>query len=250
MNYASGQMASIVRLVSTDPYQPYDRVVRTVPLLRRAAWQPWPWRLWGGPSQAYGRSIEDYPYLQPYAVGQAAPADAHEAASALVTAIRSAARYSQPPAWAPTVAFQRAFDHAFGPFGGLGTYERPELLKIDGIYGPRTELALSRVLGGIPQLMASYGPPSSSATAGSPGQSDILSGTSIDPRLAAAVEQLSQLLMGLPGVQAIADNARSGIDVLVLPAYAAAARDYIVHVLRGVFMGYPVEVHASSPVIA
>src|SRR5208283_3947285 len=160
MNYATGQMASIVRLVSTDPYQPFDRVVRTVPVLQRAPWRPWPWRLWGGPSLAYGRSMADYPYMQPYAdmrsygwdmyaTGQAAPADVRAAAG-------TAIRHSQPPPWAPTVAHQPAHNRAVGPIGGLGT--------------------------------------SAAAGYAAAHQSDILAGTSIDPRLAAAVEQLGVVL--------------------------------------------------------
>ena len=274
MNYATGQMARIVRLVSTDPRWPGERVVRTVPLMRRAAWRPWPWRLWGGPSLAYGRSIDDYPGMQPYydirhyppyyshwdgggpyaagyATGYEAPADVHAAAQALSAAIQAAAAHSMPPAWRPTYDFQRAFNHAFGPLGGLGSTAQPELLQVDGIYGPRTELALSHVLGSLSDVMAMYGAHPGSAVAGAaPHQESILAGTSIDPNLALAVEQLSTILSGRPGIQAIADNAsRGGGDVCVLPAYAAPIQQYIQNVLLGVFMGFPIAVRVSGPVI-
>lgn len=94
-----------------------------------------------------------------------APWDVRAAANAMAKAIRVGAARSQPPAWRPTHDFQEAFNWAYGPWGGLGPQRRPELLKADGIYGPRTELALSRVLGGMPQLMAFYStlPPGSAA---------------------------------------------------------------------------------------
>ncbi len=305
MNYATGQMASVTRFVNTDPMWPVSSTVRTVPVLQRAAWRPWPWRLWGGPSLAYGRSMADYPAMMPYVdlrphdeiaysyldsyptpynpypyatypypedygyggyddfnpyenVGQAAPPDVHAAAQTLATAIHAGAAHGQPPAWRPTVDFQRAFNHAFGPLGGLGTPARPELLKIDGIYGSRTELALGRLLGGIPQVMAMYGGAPDSAATGhqhatgsSPHPYDILSGTTIDPKLAAAVQQLGALLIGRPGVQAIADNAtHERIDVFVLASYVPAIRAYIDNVLMGAFMGFPVVVRPSASILA
>jgi hypothetical protein len=33
--------------------------------------------------------------------------------------------------------------------GGLGTTTKPELLKVDGIYGKRSEMALAKALGGL-----------------------------------------------------------------------------------------------------
>lgn len=191
MNYATGQMASVVRLVNTDPNWPVSRTVRTVPLLQRGAWRPWPWRLWGGPSLAYGRSLADYPAMQPYTfedyppyldayypeeypyaqpydgydgyqgydVGQASSA-LNAAARTLIASIQANAPRSQPPAWKPTIDFQTAFNHGLGPLGGLGTQARPEMLKVDGIYGKRTEMALAKVVGGLDTLMSAvYGGP-------------------------------------------------------------------------------------------
>jgi hypothetical protein len=296
MNYAAGQMASVVRLVSTDPSMPFERVVRTVPLLQRQAWQPWPWRLWGGPSLAYGRSLADYPGIQPYVdlrpygygyeppyegwgeapyeyepyavAGQAPPMDVRAAAQVLAAAIHAAAAHGQPPAWQPTFDFQHAFNHAFGPLGGLGTPARPELLRPDGIYGPRTELALGRFLGGLQQVMALYqGAPAAEAAAGAldivgpsihryrasgraSHQTDILAGTNIDPQLAAAVQQLATLLLNQPGVQGVADNAARGIDVFVLVPYLNQIHAYVERVLQGAYMGFPIIVRPSGAIVA
>jgi hypothetical protein len=407
MNYATGQMASIMRLVPTDPAAA-PRTVRAVPVLQRAAWRPWPQRLWGWPRALYGWPNAAY-YFPPEGIEPgfrqdivgAAPPDVHAAAQALSDAIHAGAARSQPPAWRPTVDFQRAFNHSFGPLGGLGVPNAPELLKLDGIYGPRTELALGRVLGGgISHLMALYGPSPDGAAAGqaaedvsqlllrmrvnidqgnaavdavrpadavrffrhagaigatqvgptldqltggqsqglthqawtrnadlaavaatasmtdavraqsiarwmlsayeaaarganlvagqmeivgpsihryrasggqleivgpsihryrasgsgnvellnpSPHQYDILGGTSIDPQLASAVQQLGTVLMGHPGVVGIADNAaRGGIDVFSLPAFLASIQNYVDNVLLGNFMGFPVAVRLSA----
>jgi hypothetical protein len=337
MNYAAGQMASIVRLVNTDPNWPVSRTVRTVPLLQRGAWRPWPWRLWGGPSLAYGRSLADYPAMQPYTfenyppyldpyypeayypepypyypepypydpepypydpyadpyegyygypgydVGQASSA-LSAAAQTLIASIQANASHSQPPAWKPTIDFQTAFNHGLGPLGGLGTQARPELLKVDGIYGKRTEMALAKVVGGLDKLMSNvYGgpsapamPPSSppphgpEAAAGygtgqqldivgpsihryrasgpAPHQYDILAGTTINPQLGAAVRQLGDMLMGRPGIVAVAD-AQNAIDVFVLQQYVPTIRAYIDNVLMGNFMGFPVTLRPSAPIV-
>ena len=272
MNYATGQMARIVRLVSTDPRWPGERVVRTVPLMRRAAWRPWPWRLWGGPSLAYGRSIDDYPGMQPYydirhyppyyshwdgggpyaagyATGYEAPADVHAAAQALSAAIQAAAAHSMPPAWRPTYDFQRAFNHAFGPFGGLGSTAQPSCSRSTAStdHAPSwpsvTSSAASRTswrcTARIPAALLRA--PRRTRRASSPARASI-------PNLALAVEQLSTILSGRPGIQAIADNAsRGGIDVFVLPAYAAPIQQYIQNVLLGVFMGFPIAVRGGAP---
>ena len=91
-----------------------------------------------------------------------------------------------------------------------------------------------------------------SAAAGSAvHQTDILSGTSIDPRMASAVDKLSATLLGRPGIVAIADNAvRGGIDIFALAAYAAMIRSYVDNVLMGTFMGFPIDVRVSSPLVA
>lgn len=317
MNYATGQMASIVRLVSTDPNWPVSRTVRTVPLLQRGAWRPWPWRLWGGPSLAYGRSLADYPAMQPYTfenyppyldayypeaypydpyadpyagyygypgydVGQASSA-LSAAAQTLIASIQASAAHSQPPAWKPTIDFQTAFNHGLGPLGGLGTQARPEMLKVDGIYGKRTEMALAKVVGGLDKLMSNvYGgpsapamPPSSPPSRGgpeaaagygtgqqldivgpsihryrasgpAPHQYDILAGTTINPQLGAAVQQLGTMLLGRPGIVAVAD-AQNAIDVFVLQQYVPTIRAYIDNVLMGNFMGFPVTLRPSAP---
>jgi hypothetical protein len=313
MNYATGQMASVVRLVNTDPDWPVSRTVRTVPLLQRGAWRPWPWRLWGGPSLAYGRTLADYPAMQPYTfeeyppyldayypgasaydpyatyydsyhgydVGQAhSPLSA--AAQTLIASIRANGAHSQPPAWKPTFDFQTAFNFAFGPLGGLGTQAKPELLKLDGIYGKRTEMALAKVVGGLDKLMNTvYSSPSAPemppaslpshareptyaagqqldivgpsihqyrASGPAPHQYDILAGTTIDPLLGAAVRQLGDMLMGRPGIVAVAD-AQNAIDVFVLQQYVPTIRAYIDNVLMGNFMGFPVTLRLSAPLI-
>ncbi len=152
-------------------------------------WPPWPW--------PYLDSYGAYPYttyskwpfsqalltsrpgmapsssaLTPYVLvaGDAvtgATWNVRAAANAMVKAVRVGVSRSQPPAWKPTHDFQEAFNWGYGPWGGLGHPSQPELLKVDGIYSSRTELALSRVLGGMPQLMALYGAlPSGTAAAG------------------------------------------------------------------------------------
>lgn len=187
MNHGTGQMAEIVRYTPVWPTWPGPtveptRVARTVPVLQRAPWQPWPWRTWGRrwlyPRYAYeGGSWTPYgwwsawstPY--PYAWGNADGGGAAEivgqsqsalgrATQMLAAAIRDGAAHNQPPAWKPTHDFQVAFNWSFGPIGGLGTTARPELLKVDGIYGKRSEMALAKVLGGLDKVMALYGAPS------------------------------------------------------------------------------------------
>jgi hypothetical protein len=308
MNYATGQMASVRRFVSTDPAWPGSRTVRTVPLLQRGAWRPWPWRLWGGPSLAYGRSLADYPAMQPYTfenyppyfdaaypgaypydpyaypyegydgtpgydVGQASSA-LSAAAQALIASIHANAPHSQPPAWKPTIDFQTAFNFGIGPLGGIGTQANPELLKRDGIYGKRTEMALAKVVGGLDKLVntvysAPSAPPTNvrepgafqfgrpEATAGvgyraagpAPHQYDILAGTTIDPRLGAAVQQLGTMLGGRPGIVAIAD-AQNAIDVFVLQPYLPPIRAYVDNVLMGMVMGFPINLRLSGPIVA
>jgi len=186
MNHGTGQMAEIVRYTPVWPTSPGPtvgptRVARTVPVLQRAPWQPWPWRTWGRrwlyPRYAYeGGSWTPYgwwsasstPY--PYAWGDADGGGTAEivgqsqsafgrATQMLAAAIRDSATHNQPPAWKPTRDFQAAFNWSFGPIGGLGTTTKPELLKVDGIYGKRSEMALAKALGGLDKVMALYGAP-------------------------------------------------------------------------------------------
>ena len=44
--------------------------------------------------------------------------------------------------------------------------------------------------------------------------------------------------------------AAGGIDIFALAAYAAMIRSYVDNVLMGTFMGFPIDVRVSSPLVA
>jgi hypothetical protein len=203
---------------------------------------------WRGPRDGWGPD--------PYLTGQqleivgpsphvhdilAGARDIHTAAQTLVDAIHAGAARRQPPARGPTFDFQVEFNAAFGALGGLGTSQRPELLKLDGIYGPRTEMALSHVLGGVPQLMAMYGSAPGSAAAGAtpPGIA------TIDQ----AVESLASILFSLPGIVMLhSDASQRVILVFVQPGMDSAVRSYVDQ-LRGTWQGFPIAIHFSGPIL-